>query len=89
MLQDVLSRQQRAFNESCVGRTLPVLIDGDGRRPGQRIGRSPYMQAVHLEAPAALKGKLVDVRIVGAGANSLAGMLAADAASRQPMETAG
>jgi len=88
-LQDLLSRQQRAFNESCVGRTLPVLIDGDGRRPGQRIGRSPYMQAVHLEAPAALKGKLVDVRIVGAGVNSLAGMLAADAASRQPMETAG
>lgn len=89
VLQDLLNRQQRAFNESCLGRTLPVLIDGDGRRPGQRIGRSPYMQAVHLEAPAALKGKMVDVRISGAGTNSLAGMLAAEAAPRQPMETAG
>ncbi|MFO1112720.1 MAG: tRNA (N6-isopentenyl adenosine(37)-C2)-methylthiotransferase MiaB [Rhodospirillales bacterium] len=89
VLQDLLNRQQRAFNESCVGRTLAVLIDGDGRRPGQRIGRTPYMQAVHLEAPAVLQGKLVDVRILAAGANSLAGELAGLDAPRQPMETAG
>ena len=73
ILQDLLDRRQRAFNESCIDRTLPVLIDGDGRRSGQRVGRSPYMQAVHLEAPSALKGKIVDVRIIGVGANSLAG----------------
>ena len=89
ILQDLLDRRQRAFNESCIDRTLPVLIDGDGRRSGQRVGRSPYMQAVHLEAPSALKGKIVDVRIIGVGANSLAGMLAAEGAAQHPAGTAG
>ncbi|MBL8667592.1 MAG: tRNA (N6-isopentenyl adenosine(37)-C2)-methylthiotransferase MiaB [Rhodospirillales bacterium] len=76
VLQCLLDRQQRAFNDACVGRVLPVLIDGDGRKPGQRVGRSPYLQAVHLPAPASLLGKITDVRIVSAGGNSLAGVLA-------------
>ncbi len=72
-LQAVLFRQQRAFNESQIGRTLPVLVERAGRRPGQMHGRSPYLQAVHFDAPASLVGQIVDVRIEGASQNSLTG----------------
>ncbi|RTL67503.1 MAG: tRNA (N6-isopentenyl adenosine(37)-C2)-methylthiotransferase MiaB [Hyphomicrobiales bacterium] len=72
-LQKLLHDQQTAFNRSCVGRTLPVLFEREGRHPGQLVGRSPYLQAVHAEAPASWVGHTVDVEIVGQGPNSLAG----------------
>jgi tRNA-2-methylthio-N6-dimethylallyladenosine synthase len=43
------SSQQTAFNASQVGRTLPVLVTGNGRIPGQKHGRSPYLQSVHFQ----------------------------------------
>ncbi|QIE56134.1 tRNA (N6-isopentenyl adenosine(37)-C2)-methylthiotransferase MiaB [Pikeienuella piscinae] len=76
-LQALLGAQQAAFQESCVGRTLPVLLEKPGRRAGQMIGRSPYLQAVHMHADANLAGRIVEVDIVGAGPNSLKGRLAA------------
>lgn len=72
-LQKLLHDQQTAFNKSCVGRTLPVLFEREGRHPGQLVGRSPYLQAVHAEAPASCIGHTLDVEIVGQGTNSLAG----------------
>ncbi len=51
-LQALLARQQAAFQAGLVGRTLPVLIEKPGREPGQMVGRSPYLNAVHLQAPA-------------------------------------
>jgi tRNA-2-methylthio-N6-dimethylallyladenosine synthase len=72
-LQELLESQQRAFNRSQVGRTLDVLLERPGRHPGQLVGRSPYLQPVHVLAPARLVGALVPVRIVGAEPNSLAG----------------
>ncbi len=74
-LQALLAEQQRAFNEGCVGSTLPVLFEKPGRHAGQLVGRSPYLQSVHAEAPAALLGEIVPVRIRGAQPNSLAGEL--------------
>jgi len=74
-LQELLSEQQRAFNAATVGRTLSVLLESGGRKPGQVIGRSPYMQAVHVEAPAESIGRIEDVDIAGAGANSLKGVI--------------
>jgi tRNA-2-methylthio-N6-dimethylallyladenosine synthase len=59
----------------CVGRTLPVLFEKVGRRPGQLIGRSPYLQSVHAEAPANMLGRLVPVEISSFGPNSLAGVI--------------
>jgi tRNA-2-methylthio-N6-dimethylallyladenosine synthase len=76
-LQTMLSRQQRAFNAACVGRTLPVLLEKPGRHPGQLVGRSPFLQSVHLDAGAARIGDIVPALISAAGANSLAGRLAA------------
>jgi tRNA-2-methylthio-N6-dimethylallyladenosine synthase len=74
-LQALLTRQQAAFQAGLVGRTLPVLVEKPGRMPGQVAGRSPYLNAVHLEA-AVPAGAIVPVRIVAAGRNSLAGELA-------------
>jgi tRNA-2-methylthio-N6-dimethylallyladenosine synthase len=72
-LQDLLQAQQRGFNGTAVGRELPVLFEKPGRHPGQLVGRSPYLQAVHAEAPESLIGAIAAVRIVALGTNSLAG----------------
>ncbi|MEL6999361.1 MAG: tRNA (N6-isopentenyl adenosine(37)-C2)-methylthiotransferase MiaB [Pseudomonadota bacterium] len=70
-LQALLSAQQAAFNVAQVGKTLPVLIEKPGRNPGQMVGRSPYLQPVHLDCSADLAGHIVDARIEAAVANSL------------------
>jgi tRNA-2-methylthio-N6-dimethylallyladenosine synthase len=72
-LQQLLNAQQRGFNESKAGTVQPVLFERRGTRPGQLVGRGPWMQAVHAQAPDRLIGRLVDVAIAGGGANSLAG----------------
>ena len=72
-LQALLRDQQTAFNQACAGLTLPVLITGPGRRPGQIAGRSPYLQPVHLNGPVSLAGQVIPVRIDNANPNSLSG----------------
>ena len=74
-LQKLLDRQQSAFNAHCVGQTLPVLFEKPGRRPGQLVGRSPYLQAVHAEAAPEVLGQIRPVTISGCGTNSLAGVI--------------
>ena len=76
-LQALLARQQRAFNEACVGRVLPVLLEKPGRHTGQLVGRSPYLQSVHCAADIERIGNIVPVLIATAGQNSLAGRVAA------------
>ncbi len=73
-LQDVLNAQQLAFNESCVGNVMAVLLDRPGREAGQLVGRSPYMQAVHVNDAESERGAIVRLRIVEAHANSLTGV---------------
>lgn len=72
VLRAAIEAQQRNFNERCAGRTLPVLFEREGKREGQLVGRSPYMQAVYALAPKALLGLIAEVRIVAGYANSLA-----------------
>jgi tRNA-2-methylthio-N6-dimethylallyladenosine synthase len=74
-LQALVIEQQQAFNRSCVGRVLPVLLERKGRIEGQLGGRSPYLQAVHLDAPADLFGTIQPVLITALGNNSLSGEL--------------
>src|SRR5262249_13347621 len=62
-LQILLKQQQGAFNDSCVGRTMNVLFEKPGRRPGQAVGRSPWLQPVHAEQAAHLIGEIHQVRI--------------------------
>jgi tRNA-2-methylthio-N6-dimethylallyladenosine synthase len=84
-LQQLLDAQQQAFNHATVGRTLPVLFERAGRHPGQLVGRSPYLQAVHAAADDRLLGRIAAVTIVEARPNSLAGVLAAGAGIAAPV----
>ena len=77
-LQALLRSQQVRFNASKVGQTLPVLVTGTGRLDGQLHGRTPYMQAVHFDAPGHLIGQIVNVKIEGASLNALAGDLVSE-----------
>ena len=75
-LQAELDGQQRRFNIACLGRVVPVLFDRPGRQPAQVLGRSPYMQAVHMDMPddraaRACMGRVIDVELTEALANSL------------------
>lgn len=65
-LQELLGQQQYRFNQSCVGQTIPVLVDRVGRKPGQMLGRSPWLQSVVIEEPVAI-GELIDLSIAHAG----------------------
>ena len=71
-LQACLAEHSTAFNAACIGRTTRVLIDRVGRRPGQMIGKSPYLQSVFLETEARI-GDMVDVTLTSALPNSLGG----------------
>jgi tRNA-2-methylthio-N6-dimethylallyladenosine synthase len=71
-LQALLNAQQHAFNWASVGRRTEVLLERTGRKPGQLIGKSPWLQSIHLETGAGI-GDIVEVDIVSAGPNSLAG----------------
>lgn len=75
-LQQVLDAQLTAFNRSCVGKTLDVLLTAPGRYPGQLVGKSPYLQAVHVNADAALIGEIVPVTITTLESFSLGGVRA-------------
>jgi tRNA-2-methylthio-N6-dimethylallyladenosine synthase len=72
-LQGLLTAQQRAFNRAAVGRDMKVLFEKPGRHPGQLVGRSPYLQAVHADASDDFIGTVAPVRVTALGANSLAG----------------
>jgi len=70
-LQALITRQQRAFNASFVGKRLDVLLEKPGWLAGQLAGKSPYLQPVQVMAPAALLGQVVPVTVTKTGSNSL------------------
>ncbi|MBP0573604.1 TRAM domain-containing protein, partial [Mycobacterium tuberculosis] len=78
-LQQGIDAQAAAFLASRVGLTFDVLFEKPGRRAGQIVGRSPWLQPVHVQADAALIGRLAAVTMTAAQSNSLYGTLAAPA----------
>lgn len=74
-LQALLLEQQVAFNASQAGKNLPVLFEKKGRHGAQAIGRSPYLQSVHVEDADHLIGQIVPVEIERGQQNSLSGRL--------------
>lgn len=74
-LQKTLTTQQQAFNKSCIGSMMPVLLDSPGRFPGQLTGRSPYMQPIYVNAPADFMGRVIQLKITNGSSNSLSGTL--------------
>ncbi len=76
-LQALITQQTKAFNAACIGLTLPVLFEKPGREDGQLIGRSPYLQSVHVAAPELRIGQIADITIKSVGPNSLSGQYGA------------
>ena len=72
-LQAVINRHQAEFNASTVGHRTDILLERKGRHPGQLIGKSPWLQSVVVTAPELSIGDMVEVDIISAGPNSLAG----------------
>lgn len=75
-LQALIHDHQTGFNEACMGQTIDVLLEKPGRQEGQLLGRSPWLQAVHVEAPASLLGTVAAVKIIDLKPNSLTAILA-------------
>ncbi len=73
-LQAAIARDQGAFNAASVGQRCDVLIERRGRKAGQMLGKSPWLQSVHIECDAAV-GEMVTVDIVESWPLSLTGIL--------------
>ena len=79
-LHDRIAVHQLAFNRSTVGKDIQILVERPGRRPGQMIGRSPWLQSVHVECDSE-PGAMLDVTLTSAGPNSMAGAISERAAA--------
>ncbi len=75
-LQALIDAQEAAFLRSRVGMTVPVLFEKAGRREGQLVGRSPWLNAVHVDADPAMIGAIAEVEITATGHHTLDGRLA-------------
>ncbi len=76
-LQSLVEMQRQAFNAAAVGQTMDVLFEKRGRYPGQIGGKTPYLQAVHVEGPISMIGSILPVQIMSQEPNSLVGRLLA------------
>ena len=70
-LQVLLSEHQMDFQQSMIGKTLPVLLEKPGRMDGQMVGKSEFLHAVHMDAKPSLVGKIVQASILHSERNSL------------------
>jgi tRNA-2-methylthio-N6-dimethylallyladenosine synthase len=74
-LQACINVQQSAFNAASVGKRTMILLERKGKLDGQLIGKTPWLQSVHVFAQDHRIGDMVEVDLVSAGPNSLAGMI--------------
>jgi len=74
-LQALLNEQQYAFNQQTVGRTTDILLERKGKLDGQLIGKTPWLQSVHIISPDLEIGDLVEIDVTQAGPNSLTGQI--------------
>ena len=75
-LQALLAEQQLEFNRNSVGKEMDVLLERRGKYEGQLVGKSPYMQPVHVSGlPESALGQIVRLKITEALPNSLGGEL--------------
>ena len=72
-LQALVTAQQQSAQLAMVGRDVTVLYEKRGRMPGQMVGKSDHLQAVHVYDSLGQVGDLVSVRVTGSTANSLSG----------------
>ena len=76
ILQEEIQKQQLQFNQACVGKIMPVLFEKDGKFSDHVVGKSPYLQSVHIVSPSKdVIGTIANVKITNALLTSLAGEL--------------
>lgn len=73
-LQALITRQQRAAQDAMIGRDVSVLFEKAGRMPGQMVGKSDYLHAVHVTDPTLRPGDIAKVHITKGETNSLGGV---------------
>lgn len=74
-LQNLLNEQQMRFNENLIGQSIPVLFEKRGTEENQIIGKSPYMQGVHVHGKCDMIGQIKEVKITEAGFKALKGII--------------
>jgi tRNA-2-methylthio-N6-dimethylallyladenosine synthase len=78
-LQAVLEDQQVRYNAASVGKIMPVLMERIGRDTGQLVGRTPYLQLIHVDGhvdgPKALVGHVANVKVTDFRQMSLSGVV--------------
>ncbi len=74
-LQALINAQQSAFNAASVGKRTEILLERAGKHAGQLIGKTPWLQSVHVFAENVRVGDMLEVDLVSAGPNSLAGIV--------------
>ncbi len=62
-IQELLNKQQKAFNTSFIDKNIDVLISGRGKKENQYVGRTPYLQPVHIVSSRNLIGKILKIKI--------------------------
>ena len=72
-LQSILNEQQLNFNRKFIGQKFDVLLERKGKKDNQLVGKSPYMQAVHVLSKDHKIGDIVKTHILAADKNSLEG----------------
>jgi tRNA-2-methylthio-N6-dimethylallyladenosine synthase len=85
-LQDVINRHKFAFVARSVGQRFPVLFEKPGKLPGQIVGRTPYLQPVHVIGPSSLIGQVAEVAITATQVHSLFGEIEARPAAAPRQE---
>ena len=75
ILQKKLDQSQNVFNNSFIGKKVSVLFEKEGKKINQYVGRSEYLQPVHVISDDPLIGKILDVKINKVEAYSLHGQI--------------
>jgi len=75
ILQQLLNKQQIHFNNSFMDNKLEVLAEKKGKKGGQLVGKSPYLQSIYFNNEFNKIGDLVKLKIISTGKNSLEGKL--------------
>ena len=73
LLQEIITKNQKEFNESFLNTNVDVLVEKKGKRDNQLIGKSPHFQSVVLNGPIQLIGTTVKARILSHNINTFIG----------------
>ena len=76
ILDAVLSENQRAFNESCLHRTLDCLLEGPDKTGRHLLYRTPYMQQCIVAGDIATAPRMARITVTDANKASLRGKFA-------------